>query len=294
MVSHRGKPGARAGRDRWPRSHEGLGRRPLRFGLLQSALLCGALLAAGCGGGDAVRVLAAASLTDVLPSIVERYRAQHPGVEFELTFAGSQTLATQIEEGADGDLFISANRVQAQRLLAAGLAERPLAIAENRLVVAVRLDAPWGTLAELAADGARIAIGAPSVPVGELTRQALDAIEPALAERLRSAVVTEDPTVRVVLSRAELGEVDAAFVYHTDLLAAPGLRAIELPAAVPRNEYVAMLISGGDGAADERAVDFLAFLAGEQARLLLGEAGFLLPRSQNATPAATDGAAAAR
>ena len=237
-----------------------------------------------------MRVLAAASLTDVLPSIVEEYRAQYPGVEFQLSFAGSQTLATQIEEGADADLFVSANRVQAQRLLDGGLAERPVAIAGNRLVAAVRVDAPWETLTDLAAGDARIAVGAPSVPVGVLTRQALEVIEPAVAGRLRAAIVTEDPTVRVVLSRVEIGEVDAAFVYHTDLLAASGLRAIELPPAVPRNEYVAVLIADGGGAVDERAVDFLAFLAGEQAQRLLGEAGFLPPASR-ATAGVGDAAA---
>ncbi len=228
-------------------------------------------LLTGCGGGDAIGVFAASSLADVLPSIMERYRDQHPGVEFELSFAGSQALATQIEEGAPASLFISANPVQAERLVAAALAEQPAVIAENRLVIAVREDAPWRSVEELAAADVLIAIGAPSVPVGALTQLALDGLEPSVAAALRAKVVTLDPGVRFVLSRVELGATDAGFVYHTDLVAAPSLRAIELPPETPRNRYVAVLVSAGDG----RAADVLEFLLGEEAQTLLREAGFL-------------------
>ena len=248
----------------------------MRFGLLA----CG-LLAAACGGGDAVRIFAAASLTDVLPSIVERYREQHPDVDFEFSFAGSQTLAAQIEEGAPADVFISALPVHARRLVDAGLAERPLVLAENRLVVAVREDAPWQTVGELAAAGVRVAVGAPNVPVGALTESALGSLDPSVAAWVREHVVTQDPTVRVVLSRVELGEAEAAFVYHTDLAAAPALRAITLP-GTPNNEYVAVLVPG-DGGVDERAVAFLDFLDSDEARALLVDAGFL-PASSGRSP----------
>ncbi len=247
---------------------------PVRIALVWW-LLAGWLLAAwlltGCGQGGVIRVFAASSLTDVLPTIVERYRQQHPGVEFDLSFAGSQALATQIEEGAPVSLFISANPVQAERLLAAGLAEQPAVIGENRLVIAVRENASWHGVEELAAADVLIAMGAPSVPVGALTESALDALEPAVAAALRAKVVTLDPGVRIVLSRVELGAVDAGYVYHTDLVAAPSLRAIELPPETPRNQYVAVLVSAGDG----RAADLLDFLGDDEAQTLLREAGFL-------------------
>ena len=228
-----------------------------------------------------MHIFAAASLTDVLPSIVERYREQHPDVDFEFSFAGSQTLAAQIEEGAPADVFISALPVHARRLVDAGLAERPLALAENRLVVAVREDAPWQTVGELAAAGVRVVVGAPNVPVGALTESALESLDPSVAAWVREHVVTQDPTVRVVLSRVELGEAEAAFVYHTDLAAAPALRAIALPGA-PNNEYVAVLVPG-DGGVDERAAAFLAFLDSDEARALLVDAGFL-PTSSGRSP----------
>ena len=154
--------------------------------------------------------------------------------------------------------------MHARRLVDAGLAERPLALAENRLVVAVREDAPWQTVGELAAAGVRVVVGAPNVPVGALTESALESLDPSVATWVREHVVTQDPTVRVVLSRVELGEAEAAFVYHTDLAAAPALRAIALPGA-PNNEYVAVLVPG-DGGVDERAAAFLAFLDSDEAR----------------------------
>ena len=224
-----------------------------------------------------MRIFAASSLTEVLPPIVERYREQRPSVEFDLNFAGSQTLATQIEEGAPADLFISANPVQAERLLAAGLAERPAVIAENRLIVAVREDAPWRTLEAAAEAGVQVAVGAPGVPVGALTVTALELLAPEVAAALREQVVTEDPNVRVVLSRVELGEADAAFVYRTDLSAARGVRALELPEAVPSNQYVAVLVVDRRVGDIDHAAAFLDFLGGEQATALLRAAGFLPP-----------------
>ncbi len=254
-------------------------RRRMTF-ILAAALGAMALLAAACGDGERVRVFAASSLTDVLSVIATRYEQQHPDAEIELSFAGSQTLATQIEEGAPAELFISANPEQAQRLLDAGLVERSVVLAENRLIVAVRDDAPWQTVEEVAAAGVPVAVGAPRVPVGGLTRVVLDLLDPDVAERLRAQIVTEDPNVRVVLSRVELGEVDAAFVYHTDLAGARGLRAIELPPEAPRNEYVAVLVADRDRGGG--AADFLEFLLGEEAQALLFEAGFLPAGSQAA------------
>lgn len=240
------------------------------------------LLALSCGGGEGpVRVFAAASLQDVMPLIVERYRAQHAEVRFELSFGGSQVLATQIVEGAPADLFIAANRVQAQRLLDAGLAGSLSVIARNRLVLAVREDAPWQDPAAVAAAGARLAAGAPGVPVRDLTDRALALLDAEVARRLRDGIVTEDPSVRVVLSRVELGEADAAFVYETDLAAARGLRSIALPREVPANEYVAVLLTG----ASARAAEFQRFLDSDEVRAVLSDAGFITEAPAPAQPA---------
>ena len=236
--------------------------------------LAAALLAAACGGGgERIEVAAASSLRLVLPRIVEEFeRASPPDAPpFRLRFHGSQALATQIGEGAGADLFVSANALQASRLLGAGIASRPTVVAANRLVAAVREDAPWDSAEALAAPGVRIAVAAPSVPAGALAAEAIALLGPAAASGLRANVVTEDPSVRVVLSRLELGEADAAFVYRTDAEAAPGVRSLALPAAAPSAEYVAVLI----GDAHPRAAALLAFLLTPEAQNLFRAAGFL-------------------
>jgi molybdate transport system substrate-binding protein len=214
-------------------------------------------------------------MTDVLPLIAERYREAHPEVDIEFAFAGSTTLATQIEQGAPADIYIAANRAQAERVVSAGLGTRDVTIAENVLVIVVAEDAPWRTIEELAASAPRVAVAATGVPVAILTEIALDALDPAIAGPLRDGIVTRDPNVRVALSRVETGEADAAFVYDTDLATATGVRAFALPSEVPSNEYVAMLVTNDGDAPSIAAVDFLAFLRGDAAAELLGAAGFV-------------------
>jgi molybdate transport system substrate-binding protein len=258
------------------------------------------LIAGACGGasgGDGertLRVFAASSLDAALPALIERFEAGRPGVEVETVFGGSQLLATQVEEGAPADVLLAANRAQAERLDAAGLAGRLLPFAANALVAVVPAESPLASYEELAAPGVRIAVGAADVPVGALTRTALALLDPAVAEGLADNVVTEDPNVRIVLSRVELGEADAALVYETDAARgrAPGgaaLRALPLPGSVPLNEYVAVLLAsagaggaadpGRDADADADGAAFLDFLAGEEAQALLRAAGFRPPPS---------------
>ena len=131
-------------------------------------------------------------------------------------------------------------RWQARRLMSAGLASRPTVVTANVLVVAVPNDGPWLSLRDLALADVRIAAGAPSVPVGALTEIALELVQlqdPETAAALRSKIATQDPNVRIVLSRLELGEADAAFVYASDVEATEGLRLIALPLRTPPNEY---------------------------------------------------------
>ena len=243
--------------------------------VLTLALAVLAALAAGaCGGGGGgaeIEVAAASSLRHALPRIVRDFERAHPGIGVGLRFHGSQVLATQIGEGADADLFVSADRAQAERLARAGLAERRAVVAANRLVVAVAEDSPWRSLAGLAASDARIAAGAPAAPVGALAREALALLPPELARGLRSRIATEDPSVRIVLSRLELGEADAAFVYHSDAALAPGLRALALPPGTPPNEYVAVLL----GDADPAAAALFGYLLGPEAQAIFRAAGFL-------------------
>lgn len=248
----------------------GVLRRAAAIFALAATLLVGA---SACSDDDNIEIAAASSMRHVLPRVVEEFLRAHPDldVSFELRFNGSQVLATQIAEGASADLFISANAVQAERLVDEGLGSLPTIVTANRLVLAVREESPWYSLSDLVDGDARIAIGSPSVPVGRLTVIALSQLDRQLARELLAGVVTEDPSVRVVLSRLELEEADAAFVYHSDVALTRGLRTLPLPPTVPPNEYVAVLLEDAKPGTEE----FLAFLLTPEAQDLFRAAGFL-------------------
>lgn len=236
------------------------------------ALLALGLLGACAGDGDEVRVFAASSLTEVMPLLVAGFRAEHAEIKIAVAYGGSQALATQIEEGAPADVFLSANPQQAERLSEQGLADNRLEFARNELVIAVGSGSELATLEDLAVKGVRIAVGAHGVPVGELTTEALLAQPAAIQEAIEANVITRDPNVRAVLTRVEVGEAEAAFVYRTDAASTPGLRAIEL-VDPPSTTYVALTIAesgvvGGD------ARRFLDYLGGAAAAAILRDAGF--------------------
>lgn len=244
-----------------------------RYALLAvSALLALALLASCSDDGERVRVLAASSLTDVMPALADDFRREQPGIAVDVAYGGSQALATQIEEGAPADVFVSANLEQAERLITRGRAVGLLELARNELVIAVARDSEIATIEDLAADGVTVALGAPTVPVGALAAQVLAGLPDEVRAAIEANVITEDPNVRAVLSRVDTGEADAAFVYRTDLAATPDLRAIALGGA-PANTYVALTL-GDDGASSEAAGAFLDYLASPSAAAILRAAGF--------------------
>lgn len=233
-----------------------------------------ALLMGACGSNETqIRIFAASSLQDVLPELLDAYAdTLDDRPTFVTQYGGSQALATQIELGAEVELFLAANLEQMTRIEAAGRVERSTVFTANSLVIVVPDDSPMTSIEDLAKPGVRIAIGAPDVPVGALTRAALDELDPELAAAILANVATEDPNVRVALSRVELGEVDAAFVYRTDLAAAMHVRALELPAElhVSTNEYVGAVIVNARPGADA----LLDFLGSGEALAILASAGF--------------------
>lgn len=250
-------------------------RRALIAVLLGLATLA-SLATTACGNDEhQLRIFAASSLQDVLPELLDAYAdtLDEPPT-FVTQYGGSQALATQIELGAEVDLFLAANRQQIDRLDTTGLVDRAAPFAANRLVIVVPEGSSIDSIEQLAEPEIRIALAAPDVPAGALTRVALDALDPALAAAILENVATEDPNVRVVLSRVDLGEVDAAFVYATDLPAAIHVRAIELPAnlAVPTNQYIAALTTD----ARPRSDTLLDFLTSDEAQAILTSAGFEL------------------
>ncbi len=226
-----------------------------------------ALTAPAAAGTARPVVLAAASLTEVFPRVDPHAR---------YSFAGSDTLAIQIREGAPADVFASASPKYTQDLYRRGVVERPRTFARNRLTVIVPHGNPahLRTFSDLARRGVRLVLAAPSVPVGKYARQVLGRL--GLNAALRN-VVSEEQDVKGVVAKVALGEADAGLVYRTDVAPVAGkVRTIAIPArGQPTVRYeIAVVKAGGHRAA---AQAFVARVLGQVGRRHLAAAGFLLP-----------------
>jgi molybdate transport system substrate-binding protein len=238
-----------------------------------------ALAAAGCGGGDdALTVSAAASLKQALT----QYGEEFEDAKARFSFAGSDELAAQIRKGAKPDVFASANTKLPDELYDAGLVEKPVTFAGNRLVLAVPAasDAGVASLRDVGKPGVTLAIGSESVPVGSYTRTVLGKLPESESSAILQNVRSEEPDVAGIVGKLTQGAVDAGFVYVSDVRATDGrLKAIELPETLqPTVAYGVAVVKGAENEdAAERFVDGLLEGDGKQA---LEDAGFEPPPAQ--------------
>jgi molybdate transport system substrate-binding protein len=243
---------------------------------LPGLFLLSAALAVACGGGDkpTLTVSAATSLKPALTA----YGRDFGDASVRASFAGSDELAAQIRQGVRPDVFASANTTLPQALYAAGLVDKPVVFAANRLVLAVpAANAKVAALADLAAPGTTIAMGSPSVPIGAYTRKVLAKLPPAQAKAILVNVRSNEPDVGGVVGKIAQGAVDAGFVYATDVKAAAGeLRAIDLPDGLqPQVAYGVAVVKGARH--PEQAKAFVDGLLNGDGRKRLAAAGFLPP-----------------
>ena len=236
-------------------------------------------------------VFAAASLTETLNAIAETYSAENPGVTFSFNFDSSGTLKTQIQEGADCDLFISAGQKQMNQLditasaegNTEGLdfvdAESRVDLLENKVVLCVPEGSNKGidsfdSLAEhLKAEDILFCIGNSDVPVGQYTQKILayyDLDEAALAA---AGVITYGSNVKEVTTQISEGSVDAGVVYCTDAYSA-GLTPVDEATAEMCGQviYPAAVLKAAPNA--EAAREFLAYLQTDRAATVFEGVGF--------------------
>ncbi len=233
-------------------------------------------------------VFAAASMTETLDQIIAIYKAVAPNVTIVPTYDSSGTLKTQIQEGADCDLFISAAQKQMNQLDAAKdaeggneegldfvLSDTRVNLLENKVVLAVPDANPKGieTFADLATDKlGLLCIGNEDVPVGAYSLEILDAL--GIRESLeQSGKVTYGSNVKEVTSQVKEGTVDAGIIYATDAFSADLTvvdqatsdlcRQVIYPAAVMKNTQN-----------EQAARDFLAFLQTDEAMTVFQSVGF--------------------
>jgi molybdate transport system substrate-binding protein len=235
---------------------------------------------AACGGGDdggdpvTLHVFAAASLTETFTTLGHQFEKQHPDTKVELNFGPSSGLAEQITGGAPADVFASASPSNMDTLVQSGDASDPKDFARNSGEVAVPPDNPAGIVAvgDLVGQGVKVAVCQPQVPCGKLA----DAIFlDKLGLDLKPA--TEEVDVKSVLTKVELGEVDAGVVYVTDVKAAGGkVKGIEIPDH--QNASTAYPIATLENSTHEKqAKEFVDLVLSDAGSKVLTEAGFARP-----------------
>jgi molybdate transport system substrate-binding protein len=250
------------------------------------AALSLAVLGAACGSpevdGDAdvagevageLIVFAAASLTDAFDGLSEAFVDANPDVEVVFNHAGSQTLASQIIEGAPTDVFASADTRQMDAVADEGdLAGEPEIFTSNVLEIAVEPGNPISIagLADLADPDLVLVLPAEEVPAGRYAREALDA---AGIEVTPSSL---EQDVRAALSKVELGEADASIVYASDIVASDGAEGVVIPAEqnVAASYPIAMLADAPNATAGEA---FVAFVLSDAGQEILTAYGFVTP-----------------
>lgn len=231
-------------------------------------LLAGLLLVAGCSTGHAggstttVTVFAAASLTDAFPAIATAFHRTHPDVTVRFSFAGSQSLVAQVQQGAPADVLATADEKSMAQVTEA---RDPQVFARNRLAIVVPRGHAVPPLAALGRPGLRLVVGGPTVPVGRATRKVL------AAAHVTVHPVSEEPDVKSVLAKVAAGEADAGVVYATDLAAAHGTVAGTVLPAIVTTLPIAVLRSSGAANA------FVQFVLGPDGRAILQRQGFAPP-----------------
>lgn len=223
---------------------------------------------------SALTVFAAASLTDAFEVLADEFERSHPGVQVRLNFAGSQSLRTQLENGARADVFASANPKHMNALLQAGLVSDSTVFASNALVIAVPADNPAGVKTFLDLPRVeRLVLAGEDVPAGayaaEVLRRARSAHGKGFVDAVLRRIVSRENDVRATLQKVVLGEADAAIVYATDALAA-GLPAIEIPSELNvRASYPIATVAGSE--LGRRFTDWVSSVDGQRR---LAEFGF--------------------
>ena len=249
---------------------------------LAACLLSSAVLVlSGCAGEDSgddarreVLVLAAASTTEVMEEIRQRFNREHHA-NIRTSYAGSSTLAQQIVNGARADVFVSANRRWADYLEEQAVVARRRDLLENRLVVIVPADSTLTVQTPedlLSAKIKYLALAEPgSAPAGIYAKQAL--VKLGLWEELAPKVVS-GADVRLTMAYVQRAEAEAGIVYATDAAVSRSVKvALEMPPELTEPiRYPVLLL--GEGSGNKTAESFYRYLSSHEATRIFKEGGF--------------------
>lgn len=263
-------------------------RKNLSFPLLLAAA---AAVISGCSASlpsresaepDELVVFAAASLTEALEEIAEEYQKTEPGVSLVFNFDSSGTLKTQIQEGADCDLFLSASPKQMDQLeqeLDLILPESRINLLENQVVLVTPVENDKGvdsfdSLTEhLKAGDILLAMGNSDVPAGQYAEKILSWY--GLDEQVLAAdgLITYGSNVKEVAAQVSEGSVDAGIIYSTDAFSA-GLSPVDEASKEMCGQVVYPASVLKNSRHPKEAQAFLDFLSGSEAQAVFERIGF--------------------
>jgi len=248
-----------------------------------ASVLILSIIISACGGSrsketkDEVMIFAAASLTDVLSELVEVYEEDH-STRIKLNLASSGTLARQIEQGGDVDMYLSASKAWADYVDSLGYIKGGLrsGITKNELVLIAPLTSSTDSLtinnktdfASLLGQG-RLSIGDPShVPAGRYAKQSLDFLDSfnGLKEHL---LPSKD--VRSALMMVELGEAPLGIVYRTDAIKSSKVKIV---GTFPEESHKPIMYVAGVCNPTENTCSFYEFLSSDESLPVWQKYGF--------------------
>jgi molybdate transport system substrate-binding protein len=249
---------------------------------LAAVLTVAALVLAACGGGDRpsgdlpgssdeLKVFAAASLTAAFTELGQRYTSANGGTKVTFNFAGSQALATQIQQSAPADVFASADTTNMDKVK--DLVGTPQSFASNLLAIVVEKGNPKGVegLDDLGNSDLKVVLAAEDVPAGRYAKQVLDKAGVSVTP------VSQEDNVKAVVTKVSLGEADAGIVYVTDVAA--GGDKVE-GVDIPETENVLAtypIATVKAGKAQDKAQAFVDLVRSDQGQRVLEQFGFLPP-----------------
>jgi molybdenum ABC transporter, periplasmic molybdate-binding protein len=237
--------------------------------------LTGCSAAAGSQANGPTRhtvvVLAASSLTESLTAIAKDFEASHPGTDVQLSFAASSTLVSQVNQGAPADLIAVAGTSSMGPLEKSRIAKDGIrSMAANTLEIATPPGNPGtvNAIADLSRPTLKVVLCAATVPCGKAAAKALK------AAGVVAHVVSYETDVKATLAKVQLGEADAAIVYHSDVVSAGiRVRGVQIPASVNQTlDYPLIRLTN-----DPTTAEFMTYVLSDQGRKRLRDNGFLTP-----------------
>jgi molybdate transport system substrate-binding protein len=228
---------------------------------------------AGGAPSGTIHVFAAASLTEAFTTLGRQFERAHPGVKVVFNFGASSTLAQQINAGAPADVFASASTKNMDQVVSAGGATGSTAFVKNVMEIAVPPSNPAHvtSLKELAKSSVKVALCQAQVPCGATAQRAFH------NAGITVTPVTLEADVKSVLSKVELGEVDAGVVYVTDVRSAGDkVRGVRIPSDTNASTtYPIATLTDSHNATAARA--FVSYVLSSAGKAVLAADGFEQP-----------------